>query len=536
MRRRVPSSRALLIVALVVVVLAALTAGVVVFYRIAVVKAGATTQPPAVADSRDYSFRCVDGDSGRPLAGVRFAVCIETWDARETRTAKSGARGRFTVADVAVDATVTVTPRPPAGYEGFPVDAATAEVAAAGGDGAGGGGSNGGGSGPDIELPLYRSAQQWLSWGRSDDRTRVGPETGLPGGRPLWVFSSKYNLEFPPSLAYGLAFFGSYRGFVYAVRQSDGELVWRHHPGQQRSASKFANQVAVSSWIQGSGEGTRRVARVYYANLNGVVGALDAFTGDHVWRRVSGRGPGTDDRTLVFRSFESSPLVAGETVYVASRYHNVDSEAGLWALDRRTGAVRWFCKLGTNDASKIGSSPSFANGRVFIASYDGTVFCIDAESGEIVWRKWLGGAFYSTPAVAGGKVYIGDKSNGFVYCLDARDGSMLWGSFLGSSVYGSPAVWNGMVFVGAVSYFAALDAADGEVLWRYPTKKRVLGSASVLNGVVYFSDLGHTYACDARTGKLVWEWGAGRYSPVTATRHLIVVCGRQRLYAFDPSH
>jgi outer membrane protein assembly factor BamB len=536
MRRRVPSSRALLIAALVVIVLGALTAGVVVFYRIAVVKADATTQPPAVADSHDYSFRCVDGDSGRPLAGVRFSVRIEDWDEKETRTVTSDPRGRFTVADVTAGATVVVTPRPPAGYEGFPLEVSAAESAGAGGDGDAEGGSSAGGTASVVELPLYRSARQWLSWGRTDGRTRVGPETGLPSGRPLWVFSSKYNLEFPPSLAYGLAFFGSYRGFVYAVRQRDGELVWRHHPGQQRSASKFANQVAVSSWIQGSGEGRRRVARVYYANLNGVVGALDAFTGEHVWRRVSGRAPGTDDRTLVFRSFESSPLVAGETVYVASRYHNIDSEAGLWALDRRTGAVRWFCKLGTNDASKIGSSPSFADGRVFLASYDGTVFCIDAESGRIIWKRWLGGAFYSTPAVEGGKLYIGNKSNGFVYCLDAGDGSMLWGTFLGSSVYGSPAVWNGRVFVGAVSYFAALDAAGGEVIWRHPTKKRVLGSASVLDGVVYFSDLGHTYACDARTGKLVWEWGAGRYSPVTATRHLIVVCGRQRLYAFDPSH
>ncbi|MBM3147970.1 MAG: PQQ-binding-like beta-propeller repeat protein, partial [Actinobacteria bacterium] len=318
MRRRAPSPRALLIAALVVVVLGALTAGVVVFYRIAVVKAGATTQPPAATATHDYSFRCVDGDSGRPLAGVRFSVRIETWDEKETMTAASDAEGRFTVADVTAGATVVVTPRPPAGYEGFPVEASAAQGGVAGGgDGAAGGDSSAGGAAPDIELPLYRRAQQWLSWGRSDGRTREGPETGVPSGRPLWVFSSTYNLEFPPSLAYGLAFFGSYRGLVCAARQSDGELVWRHRPGQQRRAGKFANQVAVSSWMQGSGEDRRRVARVYYANLNGVVGALDAFTGEHVWRRVSGRGPGTDDRTLVFGSVESSPLVVGETVYVA---------------------------------------------------------------------------------------------------------------------------------------------------------------------------------------------------------------------------
>lgn len=526
MGRFLPNPRALFFTGLAVVVIGALTAGAVIFYRIGVVRADATGEAAPAPAGRDLSFRTVDGDSGRPLSDIRVVAQIRTWDARRVESLVSDAQGRFTVSDVPFDAIVTATPRTPTGYEGFPIQVSADAV---------GDPSGGGTSAIRLDLPLYRTDGQWFGWGRSEGRTRVGPDVGKPSGRPLWVFSSKYNLEFPPSLAYGLAFFGSYRGFVYAVRQSDGELVWRHHPGQQRSASKFANQVTVSSWVQGSGDGRRRVARVYYANLNGVVGALDAFTGEPVWRRVSGRGPGTEGRTLVFRSFESSPLVVGETVYVASRYHNVDSEAGLWAFDRRTGAVRWFCRLGSTDASKITSSPSHADGRIFIGSYDGSVFCIDAESGEVLWRRSLGGEFYSTPAAAGGKVYIGNKSNGFVYCLDADDGTVLWGAFLGSSVYGSPAVWRGRVYVGCVTHFVAIDAANGEIVWRHSTAQRILGSASVLRGIVYFSDLGHTYACDARTGKLVWEWAAGRYSPVTATRHLIVVCGRQRLFAFEPA-
>lgn len=531
MRRFVPGPRALLIATASVLVGAALVGAGIALYRIAVVGADATIQAASPPRSHDLSFLTVDGDSGRTLARVRLVIEVKTWDARRTKTVVSDARGRYTLKGVDPDAAVIVTPRPPSGYEAFPVQLPAA-VDFAGQSGAR---SADGGPAGHVDVPMYRASEQWFAWGRSRGRTRVGPDAGVPGDRPVWVFRSNYNLEFPPSLAYGLAYFGSYRGFVYAVRQSDGELVWRHHPGQQRSASKFANQVAVSSWEQGTGENRRRVARVYYANLNGVIGALDAFTGEPVWRRVSGRGPGTDDRTLVFRSFESSPLIAGETVFVASRYHNVDSEAGLWALDRRTGVVRWFCRLGSGDASKIGSSPAYGGGRVFIGSYDGTVFCVDAQSGRIVWKKWLGGEFYSTPAVAGDRLYIGNKSSGSVYCLDARDGAMLWGTSLGSSVYGSPAVWGGKVYVGSVTHFVAIDAATGEIVWRYRPAKRILGSASVLDGVVYFSDLGHTYACDARTGELVWEWGAGRYSPVTATRHLVVVCGRQRLYAFTPS-
>ena len=92
-----------------------------------------------------------------------------------------------------------------------------------------------------------------------------------------------------------------------------------------------------------------------------------------------------------------------------------------------------------------------------------------------------------------------------------------------------------MLYVGTVNQFLAVSAENGSVVWRVPTPERVLGSASVLDGIVYFSDLGKTYAHDARTGEKVWKWKAGRYSPVTATRHLIMVTGRQRIWAFEPS-
>jgi outer membrane protein assembly factor BamB len=387
---------------------------------------------------------------------------------------------------------------------------------------------------PAAPLPLYKRSEQWLTWGHTADRRRVGPAVGIPDGPPIWTRFLKYNIEYPPALAYGLAVFGSYRGRLYAVRQSDGREVWSHQPGNQRAAGKFANQVAVSSWTEGSGGDARRVARVFYANLNGVVGALDLFTGDPVWRRVSGKAPGTDGRTLVFRSFEASPLVVGSTVYVATRYHRADSEAGLWALDRRNGLPRWFCKLGTTDRSKIGASPTYSHGRVFTASYDGSVFAVDARSGKLLWRRYIGGEFYSSPTVVGPHLYIGNKTDGSLYCLRVRDGSSVWSSVLGSSVYSSPAVAGGAVFVGTSVDFVAVSESDGAVLWRVPTAK-VFGSASVLGDVVYFSDLGTTYGADVKTGKIVWKWGAGRYSPVTATRRVIVVCGRQRLYAFRPA-
>jgi outer membrane protein assembly factor BamB len=546
------------------VILVALAAAWVAVDRVTAERAG---DADGAVRTVDLQFQTVDGDSGRPVAGVGVRCVIEGLRGVVTRETRSDVGGMVIVRGVDTGAALSFHLRPPRGYEAFDVEwtvaqAATAALGARAGAGAGVDGvdapasasaSPGAGEAPAAAtgdssaaassrpaaavapLLLYRTAGQWLTWGRTADRRRVGPVSTLPADRPIWVRHLRYNIEFPASLAYGVAVFGSYRGMLYGFRQSDGVELWRHRPGNQRMASKFANQVAVSSWREGSGEDARRVARVFYANLSGVVGAVDLFTGEPVWRRVSGKAPGTGGRTLVFRSFEASPLLVGETVYVASRYHKQDSEAGLWALERRTGLVRWFCRLGTSDRSKIGASPTYSRGRVFTASYDGSVFAVDAGDGRVLWRRFIGGELYSTPTVAGPYLYIGNKTDGGLYCLRVADGSTVWCSVLGSSVYSSPAVDGGKVFVGTANDFVALSATDGQVLWRFPTPARVFGSASVLGSAVYFSDLGHTYACDTRSGALLWDWGAGRYSPVTATSDLILVCGRQRLYAFRPA-
>ena len=57
----------------------------------------------------------------------------------------------------------------------------------------------------------------------------------------------------------------------------------------------------------------------------------------------------------------------------------------------------------------------------------------------------------------------------------------------------------------------------------------------MLNGVVYFATLKWmTYACDAKTGKLLWKWGDGKYTPVTADRERLYLCGALKIYCMVP--
>lgn len=463
-----------------------------------------------VRDTVDLQFLVIDGDSDKPVPNVEVDFLDQS--GAQIAAGLSDAQGLLTLPGVDVTALITAVPKPTGPYVSFPVSAPTFAA-------------------QPIKLPLYRGDQQWTTWAKTNDRRHVGPAAGKPKGRPLWRYDPRNMLEYPPCLAYGLVIYGSYHGFVNANRQSDGKLVWTQYPGTAEKPSKFANQVAVSSWV----EGGRRVARVYFADLTGIVGSLDAFTGNYMWRLEGGKGPGTGGKTIPFKSFEASPLVQGELLYLASRYNKNGSKAGLWALDRRTGDVRWFRKLGATRNSKIGASPAYSRGRVFVASYDGNLYAIAAKTGKIMWRKKLSGSFYGTPAISGTRLYVGSNSNGVLYCVDTRNGRVIWQRDLGSSIHSSPAVYNGKLYLGVGKDFMAVTIRSGSRVWSIRARNKVWGSATVLKGVVYFSDFGKTYGCSSRTGKVIWTFKAGRYSPVTATRHLIVLCGKRIMYAFKPS-
>ena len=166
----------------------------------------------------------------------------------------------------------------------------------------------------------------------------------------------------------------------------------------------------------------------------------------------------------------------------------------------------------------------------------------DARNGRQLWRasgdaRLLGhGQFYSTPAAAYGRVYIG-STDGKVYSYGATSGKRIWSHSTGGYVYGSPAVWNQLVLAGSYGHtFYAFDAATGAVAWRFTANGKISGSATVIDGVVYFATLqGRTYALDARNGRLLWSFSKGRYAPAVADAHRIYVVGYGAVYGFRPA-
>lgn len=144
-----------------------------------------------------------------------------------------------------------------------------------------------------------------------------------------------------------------------------------------------------------------------------------------------------------FRGQEGTPLVIDGVMYVTtnwSKVEAVEAETGkvLWHYDPRVpgnAAVRGCCDT-------VNRGAAYADGRVFIGTFDGRLLALDAKDGHLLWsvntipqEATLGGIRSYTidgaPRVAKGVVMIGNGgaefgARGFVSGFDEKTGALKW--------------------------------------------------------------------------------------------------------------
>jgi outer membrane protein assembly factor BamB len=158
-----------------------------------------------------------------------------------------------------------------------------------------------------------------------------------------------------------------------------------------------------------------------------------------------------------------------------------------------------------------------AGGTVYIGSDNGTVYALDAVTGSLRWARTTADSVDSSPAVAGGTVYVygvDGNDDGTVYALDAATGHLRWayttvgvpGSIGGccttlGAMETSPAATGGTVYDGSDDGTVyALDAATGHLRWTYTSVGAIGSSPAATGGTVYVGSVdGAVYALDART-------------------------------------
>ncbi len=168
---------------------------------------------------------------------------------------------------------------------------------------------------------------------------------------------------------------------------------------------------------------------------------------------------------------------------------------------------------------KISTTPSVWRERVFFSNlgYRNTFHCLDAVSGEVLWKFDAGRGSSSSPMVVDSIVYFGTR-DGRLLGLDAETGRQVWQFYAGEVVASSPVIVDDTIYFGSGAFSAldtngyvhAVDLASGEERWRFAAPKGwwnrgFRASPSVDQGVVCCGcQSGEFFALDSQTGKLLW--------------------------------
>jgi len=250
----------------------------------------------------------------------------------------------------------------------------------------------------------------------------------------------------------GTLYVGTNDDYLYALDAKSGATRWTFLTGGNISSSPVIAD-----------------GRVYFGSSDGKIYAVNSQTGQLIWSYQTGG--------MINQS--GAALVSG-TLYVGSR------DGYLYAINATDGTVRW--RFYASGVSLEQSSPTVANGLVYIGGwYDiasftqrGSLYALNANSGQLVWESIKNTGISSSPCVANGSLFI-TSDDSKLHAINAATGALLWDqTILANSA--SPAVWNNMVFVGGGGsrYFYAFDASNGNEKWRFPLPTGLMTSAPLI--------------------------------------------------------
>ena len=218
-------------------------------------------------------------------------------------------------------------------------------------------------------------------------------------------------------------------------------------------------------------------------------------------------------RTVLVMSFALSAGCSTITGWFSDDDFDPREPVELQKIDEQVKLKsRWSRGVGDGQGEGLYKiNPILVNDSIYVASSEGKLASVDAETGRVRWKSNLDLALSGGVGHYGDSIFVG-ASEGLVMRLSADSGEEIWRAVVSGEVLSAPQ-GDGR-YVVAQTYDGKLmgfDYKTGETRWTYTSDVPVLtlrgtGTPMILgdNAIAGFAD-GKVVAVNLRSGNVAWE-------------------------------
>ncbi|MEA2646956.1 MAG: hypothetical protein QOE92_2039 [Chloroflexota bacterium] len=422
------------------------------------------------------------------------------------------------------------------------------------------------------------AADDWPAFLHDAARTSKSTDTGITTAnagqlRPTWSFSTGGPIAAQPAIVGGVAYVGSWDGYMYAVNTANGAQVWKTFTGITHDPPCHPPDIGITS------AATVANGVVYFGGGDAYWYALRASDGAVLWRVFTG------DNTEAGAHYNwSSPLIVGNFAYIGIA-SNCDAplvQGQLMKVDLTTHQVVGVTNV--VDDGQVGggiwTSPTIdvATNTIYVTTgtinlfsqkYSQALLAIDAgtmaikDSFQLPFAEAVSDSDWgNTPTLSvdsnGRKLVTASNKNGIMYTFDRAnlhqgtvwkanlayggdcptcgDGTISSAAFANGTLYqaGGSTTISGIGHQGAVR---AVNPLNGAFLWEHGTQDPVLGSVAYVNGMIVDAQMSTLEVLDASNGNSLFDWHFNTMffaAPSVASGKVFIGGLDGKLYAFAP--
>jgi outer membrane protein assembly factor BamB len=351
---------------------------------------------------------------------------------------------------------------------------------------------------PIALLAQDTPAENWSQF-RGNHRNTGVSDSAVPNElKLLWTYEAGESIESSAAIVGGTVFVGSQKGELVSLNLDNGAVFWKYHMDSPIGESSPAYSDGV----------------VYIGDLGGWFHAVNASNGKKLWAFKAGSeiksSPvvfgdrvliGSYDQHLYCLSTRNGSVIwkiktNGPVHSTPSISDGVAFIAGCDELFRGIRVSDGHEMFTVSSGAYTGASPALSGGSAYYGTFDNEVLMVSLKEHRVVWRyqhPQRRFPFYSSAAVTPNRIVVGGRDK-MVHGLNPN-GKGAWTFVTNSRVESSPAIAGGRVFVGSNDgRFYVLNVNTGAKLWEFNAGAPLSASPAIARGrIVIGSQDGRLY-------------------------------------------